>query len=130
MLKSYDTAEAVKDGIVVGSGAYNVMTVSREERIVSNEYYYSYVIAVGSSSFAGKSYLDSNAYANDDILAAAMKGVGRERVLASLELKPFDKDEIDITTAEANRWTVAMTTVIPVICAVVGLVVITRRKHT
>ncbi len=129
VLKSYDTSEIVKDGMVIGGGSYNLVTITRESRIVSNEYYYSYVIAAGSPSFASKQYLDSNAYANDDVIAAAMKATGRERVLAVLELKPFDKDDIEVTTAEANRWTVAMTTVIPLIAAAVGVVVITRRKH-
>ena len=59
-----------------------------------------------------------------------MKAVGRERVLAVLELKPFDKSDITVTTAEANRWTIGMTTVIPAIFAVCGLVVMTRRKHS
>jgi len=130
VLKSYDTSELVKDGMVYDKGSYNLVTISRESRIVSNEYYYSYVIAAGSPSFAAKDYLDSNAYANDDILSAAMKAVGRERVLAVLELKPFDKSDITVTTAEANRWTVAMTTVIPAIFAVCGLVIMTRRKHS
>ena len=130
VLKSYDTSVLVKDGMVGEQGSYNLMVVSRESRIVDNEYYYSYVIAAGSPTFASKSNLDSNAYANDDILSAAMKAVGRERVLAALTLKPFDKDEITVTTAEANRWTVAMTTVIPAVFAIVGLVVITRRKHS
>ncbi|MBR5366778.1 MAG: GldG family protein [Clostridia bacterium] len=130
VLKSYDTSVLVKDGMVGEQGSYNLMVVSRESRIVDNEYYYSYVIAAGSPTFASKSNLDSNAYANDDVLSAAMKAVGRERVLAALTLKPFDKDEITVTTAEANRWTVAMTTVIPAIFAIVGLVVITRRKHS
>lgn len=120
----------VKDGMIGEKGSYNLMVISRESRIVDNEYYYSYVIAAGSPSFASKSALDSNAYANDDVLSAAMKAVGRERVLAALTLKPFDKDEITVTTAEANRWTVAMTTVIPAVFAIVGLVVITRRKHS
>ncbi len=130
VLKSYDTSELVRDGMVYDKGSYNLVTISRETRIVSNEYYYSYVIAAGSPSFAAKDYLDSNAYANDDILSAAMKAVGRERVLAVLELKPFDKSDITVTTAEANRWTVGMTTVIPAIFAICGLVVITRRKHS
>lgn len=59
-----------------------------------------------------------------------MKTVGRERVLAMLDLKPFDRDKITVTTAEANRWTIAMTTVIPAVFAIAGLIVITRRKHS
>ena len=36
---------------------------------------------------------------------------------------------MDITTAEANDWTVAMTLVFPVIASITGLVIWVRRKH-
>lgn len=129
VLKSYNTSELVVNGVPKETGAYNVMTMSVETRVVESEYYYSYVIAAGSPSFADNSYLASNAYANEDVLSAAMKAAGRERVLAVLNFKPFDNDSITITTAEANNWTVAMTLVIPAIIALVGIVVVTRRKH-
>jgi len=130
VLKSYNTSELVVEGAVEATGSYNVMTISRETRIVDNEYYYSYVIAAGSPSFADGSYIVTNAYANEDILSAAMKAVGRERVLAVLAFKPFDDDDITITTEEANDWTAAMTLVIPAIVSLLGIVVITRRKHS
>lgn len=130
VLKSYSTSELVEGGLVKDSGSYNLVTISRESRIVDNEYYYSYVMAFGSPTFANTSYVNSNAYANEDILSAAMKAVGRERVLASLSLKPFDDDEITVTTAQANNWTVAMTLVLPAIFGLCGIVVITRRKHS
>lgn len=130
VLKSYDTSEIVNDGMVIGGGSYNLMTITRETRIIDNEYYYSYVIAVGSPSFTYQDYIQSNAYANEDIVSAAMKAVGRERVLANLTFKPFDDDEITITTAEANNLTASETLIIPAIIAVCGIVVITRRKHS
>ena len=129
VLKSHDTSELVVDGEVTEVGAYNVMTISRETRIVDNEYYYSYVIASGSPTFSDGAYVVSNAYANKDVLSAAMKAVGRERVLAVLDFKPFDDDDITITTDEADHWTAAMTLVIPVIVAACGIYVVTRRKH-
>ena len=129
VLKSHETSELVVDGEVTEVGSYNVMTISRETRIVDNEYYYSYVIASGSPTFSDGAYVVSNSYANKDILSAAMKAVGRERVLAVLDFKPFDDDEITITTDEANNWTAAMTLVIPVIVAACGFYVVTRRKH-
>jgi len=130
VLKSYETAELMKDGIAVESGKYNLVTISRETNIVDNEYYYSYVMAFGSPSFASQSYIDSNAFANEDILAAAMRAVGRERVLSMLDFKPFDDSDITITTAEANNWTVAMTLAIPAVITLCGIVVIIRRKHS
>lgn len=130
VLKSYDTSEYMVNGQAEGTGSYNLVTISRETRIVDNEYYYSYVIAAGSPTFAAQSYLQSNAYANEDVLAASMKAVGRERVLAVLERKPFDKDDITVTTDQANNWTVAMTVVLPAVFGLCGLIVITRRKHS
>lgn len=130
VLKSYPTSELVVDGQVTEVGSYNLMTISRETRIVDNEYYYSYVIASGSPSYSNQSYIVSNTYANKDILSAAMKAVGRERVLADIEFKAFDSDDITITTDQANKWTAAMTLVIPAIVAVCGIVVVVRRKHS
>lgn len=130
VLKSFNTSELIVNGASEETGSYNLVTVSREVSIVDNEYYYSYVMAFGSPSFASKNYIDSNAYANEDILAASMRATGRERVLSMLELKPFDTDDITVTTDEANNWTVAMTLVIPAIVALCGIVVITRRKHS
>ena len=50
-------------------------------------------------------------------------------MLAVLDFKPFDDDEITVTTEEANKWTAAMTLVIPVIISACGIYVVTRRKH-
>lgn len=130
VLKSYPTSELVVDGEVTEVGSYNLMTISRETRIINNEYYYSYVIAAGSPSFASNNYIISNTYANKDILSAAMKAVGRERVLANLEFKVFDDDDITITTDAANKWTAAMTLVIPAIISLCGVIVVVRRKHS
>ena len=63
------------------------------------------------------------------MISAAMKATGRERVLAVLDLKPFDNSDITVTTAEANRYTVLNTLLIPVIIAVIGIVVTVRRKY-
>lgn len=129
LLKSYDTSELIVNGMPAESGAYNLLTVSREQRIVDNEYYYSYVVAVGSPSFASANYLVTNAYGNEDILSAVMLAAGKDRVLANLSFKPFDDTEITVTTAQSNRWTVAMTLVLPIIFAACSLVVVTKRKH-
>ena len=53
-----------------------------------------------------------------------------EPVKIERPLKPFDKDDITVTTAQANNWTVAMTLVLPAVFALCGIVVITRRKHS
>ncbi len=129
ILSSYESSQLMVDGVATESGSYPVAALSYESTIVDNEYYYTYVMVFGSPSFAAESYIDTNAFANEDILSAAMKATGRERVLSLLKLKPFDTSDITITTAEANRLTVAMTLTIPALIALCGLVVIIRRKH-
>ena len=129
ILTTYDTAETIYDGAVTEEGSFHLLTLSRESRIINNEEYYSFVVVSGSSAFADSKYLLSNAYANSDILTSTMKATGREKVLADIDFKVFDDTTLDITTAQANDWTVAMTVVLPVIAAVTGLVIWVRRKH-
>ena len=130
VLKSYSSSELMNQGLGTETGSYNIATISRESVIVANEYYYSHVMAFGSPSFVSGSYIQSNSYANEDIVSAAMKAIGRERVLAVIERKPLESSDITITTADANRLTVIMTVAIPAAIALVGAFVIIRRKHS
>ena len=130
VITSYDTSRAMRNNETVGRGSYNLMTISRETRIIDNEYYYTYVIVSGSANFANSNYLLSNAYANADIISAAMKATGRDKILADIEFKVFDKTKLDITTAQSNHWSVALVTVLPAAAAVVGLVIWVRRKNS
>ncbi|MBQ8474218.1 MAG: Gldg family protein [Clostridia bacterium] len=129
VLLSNDTAVSVANGEETAVGSVPLMVVSRENTIVNNEYYYSYVLACGTPDFASSSYLTSNTYANSDIIYNAIKLTGRERILADIEYKVLDETDLDITTAQANRWTVAVTVTLPVIVAVCGIVVTVRRKN-
>ncbi len=129
VLSSYDTSVLYKNGEVVGEGSYPIVTISRETTVVDNEYYYSYVYVSGSAESVATSYLRSDTYANSDIIFNTIKLTGRERILADIEGKKLDDTSLDITTAEANRWTVILTTVLPVIIAVCGVVVYIRRKN-
>lgn len=129
VLSSYDSAVTVSDGKESGSGSYPLMAVSRETRVVDNDYYYSYVIVCGTGEYANSEYLNSNTYANRDILYNTMSLTGRKRILADIDYKVLDDDTLDITTAQANRWSVALTACVPVVLAVVGTVVYIRRKN-
>jgi len=130
VITSYDSSVIMKDGEQVGKGSYNLMTISREMRTIENEQYYSYVIVSGSTNFANSNYVFSNAYANSDILSSAMRITGRDKILADIDYKVFDDTDLDITTAEANQWTLVLTTVLPIAAAITGLVIWVRRKHS
>ncbi len=130
ILKTHGTAEAMKDGKPSSAAGVPLMTMSRETRIENNEYYYSYVLACGSADFNNSEYINANVYANSDILYNAMRITGRERILADIEYKVLDDVSLTITTAQANRWTVGLVTVIPFIILAAGLVVWVRRKNS
>ena len=130
VLLSNESAVSVKDGKEAELGVSPLMTVTRETRIVDNEYYYSYVLACGSAEYTKSEWLLSNSYANSDIIYNAMRITGRERVLADIEYKVLDDTSLDITTSQANGWTVTLTAVAPAILAIAGIAVWVRRKNS
>lgn len=129
VLFSHDTAQKIQNGDAVSSGIQPLMTISRESRVENNEYYYSYVLVSGSADYTDPAYLLSNTYANSDILYNTMRLTGRDRILADIEMKVLDDTSMDITTAQANRWTVALTVTLPVLIGIVGLAVHIRRRN-
>ncbi len=130
VLYSGDSSTTVKDGETVEEGSVPVMVVSREERIKQNDYFYTYVLVCGSPEYASDEYLKSTSYANGDILLNTVRLTGREKIIADIDPKVLDETELDITTLQANRWSVAMVTVIPVIVAAFGIYVCLRRRRT
>lgn len=126
------TAEALyhnddtADGI---TGIYDLMVLSYEERYIDNEPHYSYVLAAGTSSFADDKYIGSATYSNRDIIFSAMKAFCKEAVPTDLSFKVFEDETLDITTAEANRFTVIYTAILPIAVFIVAAVVYIRRRH-
>ncbi len=129
MLRSYPGAELTGEDGVIEKGTYNLLTMSLETRIIDNNRYYSYVVAAGSPTFGSNNYLVSNAYGNRDIIYTTMKWVGRNGILADLDMKPFDDTTLTLSTAEANGHAAWMTLALPAALAVCGVVVLVRRKH-
>ncbi len=131
VLSSHDTSVLYKDGEVVGEGSYPIVTISRE-LVLKEDYYYSYVFVSGSAEAASNAYLGETSvkYANRDIVYNTIKLTGKDRVLCDIEAKQFENTALDITTAEANRWTVVLTVALPVIIAGMGVVVWVRRKNS
>ena len=129
MLKSPDGSELVEDGGTVETGSYNVLTMSLENRIIDNNNYYSYVMAVGSPSFA-TFVANDNTFGNHDIIFATMKFVGRDGILADIDMKPFDDYTLTMTTKQANTMTAEMALILPVIAAAAGVVILVRRRRS
>lgn len=114
---------------VVGSGSFNLVTITQDSVYVDNEPFTSYVLAVGTTNFTNQDYLASNAYGNADIIYSAMKAMGREKVPLNIDFRLFENKSLDITAAQANAWTIVYTALIPVIVLVAGTVVWLKRRH-
>ena len=132
-------AQAYAGGDVVErateSNRMSLMTVTKEIKIKSESNYSavdeaSYVIACGSTEFAGEAFLQSGAYGNTDALMTAFRTIGREAVPVGLLPNPFADYTIDtITTSEATQYTVVLATIPAVAALALGIVVIVRRKN-
>ena len=81
------------------------------------------------AGYADDSYINSNAYANRDILFAFVRQLGKNIVPMEIDFKVFASEQLDITTSEAYAWTVTMVAVFPALVCVTGGVVCYRRKH-
>lgn len=132
---SYPGAKAMAGGREVSSATdadpYKLMTVTREIRMVNNsDADYSYVLACGSTGFLGSALLQSNVYGNSDVMLSAMRAMGKEFIPVGLESKMFVSTNIEsLTTAEANRYTVLLTVLPPVVVFGIGIFVLVRRKY-
>lgn len=108
---------------------FDLMTITRGQQISNNESYYSYVLVCGSTQFASDDYLYNEAYANDEILYAAMRIMGKSTVPVGVKYKFLDDNKLDITKEEANAWTLRVTLILPVIVLIAGAVIQIRRRH-
>jgi hypothetical protein len=115
---------------------FKFMTITSRNKDISDSSYMSttqsaYVLACGSLEFATSKYLDSMVYGNGDVLLSATTLMGRDAVPIGLSFKPFASFDIsDITDAEANRYTLLLTIIPPVIILGVGIFVLVRRKYS
>jgi|LSQX01.3.fsa_nt_gb hypothetical protein len=123
------TAYSTSDGQEIGKGPFNTLVLSSELQYILNDEMFTYVMVGGTSQFGSDAYINSNTYGNRDIMYSAMKALGKDKVPLELDFKLFEDNSLDLTTAEATRWTVIFTFVMPVIVSAVGIGVWVKRRH-
>ena len=130
IMRSSADALAIRDGAVADNkGNYNLMVISSDLRLIDNQEHTSYVLCTATADFTEDKYINSNVYANRDILYSAFKLMGRDFVPADITFKVLESYEIeDMTTAEANAWTAVLICVLPAVILIVGAVVCIRRR--
>ena len=58
-----------------------------------------------------------------------MQAMGKENVPSNIDIRKFEDTSLDLTSAQANNWTIVFAAVIPFVFLVMGIVVYIRRRH-
>ncbi len=119
------------------NNTFGLMMLSMQPREVqedNNGWFFadqsSYVLACGSADFATEAILNSDVYGNSEVLMQAFYQMGKDAVPSYVPYIPFADLTIDsLTTERANRFTVWLTVLPPIIFFGIGLYVIVRRKY-
>ncbi len=130
LMLSHGSAEAWAGGRAVAraSGEPFVLMSISEQATDSGEK--ACVVVSASSEFANEAAMQSSVIGNNRALTGLLKYFGRENAPAELVFKPFGSDEIEsLTTKTANILTVILAAVPAMACAVLGAVVLVRRKN-
>ncbi|MCL2212689.1 MAG: Gldg family protein [Oscillospiraceae bacterium] len=113
-----------------------LLVVSREEiyAALGFDTHYVHVIAGGSSSFITNEFvdLDSPAFANNDIMWAALRATVSDNVderVPSIPPRGFATQELIITDGQANTWMIILSAVVPLAVMIVGAVVFVKRRY-
>ncbi|MBQ8287517.1 MAG: Gldg family protein [Clostridia bacterium] len=90
----------------------------------------SYLLAAGTTMLAHSNYTDRAEYANREVLVAAMGLMSGDDSAHELSDKVIPNEGLNITTAQATRWTVILSVALPSVIAVLGLAVNIRRRYS
>lgn len=133
---------------IVGSGVFNVMTLSAERRTVGEGMGYttvnqpSFVCAVGSTDIASNVLLRSTSYGNTDALLSILRYVGKEvnpvglsfLTLYDMQIAQDQHMKVDLTTGTQTiapgiiTATVVLTVLPALTMTVLGVVILVRRR--
>ena len=115
---------------VLGTGSYNVMAMTYSKMYDESDNFSSYLLVCGSSTFANNAYCEPGAtYPNWDILMSFVNTATRYQVPVNIDYKVFQSYDLDITSYQADMWTLALTLVLPAISVICGAIVLVRRKY-
>ena len=117
------------ENTAIADGPFNLVTVTQDHMYINNEPFTSLVLVAGTTLFTDQAYLSSNAYGNEDVIYAAMKAMGRQKVPINIDFRLFEDNSLDVTVAQANMWTIVFVAVLPVITLILGGVVYFRRRY-
>ena len=125
LLRSYGGAEAWAGGRAVDrtTEGYNLVTLTEDAATGAS------VFVSASTELAGESSLQSGVFANGSFLLTAMEAMGKTGIPTALKSQPFSDSTIHtMTTATARNITIALVALPMLVAALVGCIVLIRRK--
>lgn len=115
------------NGIAARGESSMLMTLTEQKNETGGK---SYVGVVSSVDFGSRTQLQSAVFENQTVLQRTFGVMGQTDTTEGLKLKPFASTNISsITTAQMLRWTIGLTVIPAVVIAVVGIVVLIRRRR-
>lgn len=123
-----ETAQSAKYGDK--EGVFNLMSITSIDSWSNEEQHsvYSYLVVCPSSDFASSSALSLSS-ANKQMILSLIQSTSSIQTPVNLDYKPFVNYELTITDSQARTTTIILATILPIMIAVCGVVVIVRRKH-
>ena len=125
LLRSYPGAEAWAGGRAVDRTAegFNLVTLTERDDGAG-------LLVCSSVDFASEDAMQTGVYDNEKLLLAALAAMGKTDTPLHMISQPFSDDTIHIlTTAQARHITVVLVAVPALLTALIGLVVLIRRKN-
>ena len=120
-------AVAWANGKPVDAARSMLMTLTEQTNAEGGK---SFVGVCASVDFASEDFLQSAVYGNTDTMMRLFTDLGKANTPEGLTIKPFQSKGIStITTAQMWRWTVILAAIPAVVCTVLGVVVLIRRRR-
>ncbi|MCQ2429198.1 MAG: GldG family protein [Clostridia bacterium] len=126
LLRSHPGAQAWAGGRAVArtDEGFNLMTLTMDADTNGS------LLVCSSVDYASEEAMQSGVYDNETLLLSALAAMGKDDTPLNLTSQPFSDDSIRIlTTAEARTITICLTVIPAVLAAVLGLVILIRRKN-
>ncbi|MBQ9760784.1 MAG: hypothetical protein IJW16_05495 [Clostridia bacterium] len=115
------------NGVASDGSDIMLMTLTEQKNATGGS---SFVSVIASADFAVRDQLQSAVYENPDVLQRLFSIMGQTDTTEGLRVKPFATSEIStITTAQMLRWTICLSVIPAGVIAILGIVILVRRRR-
>ncbi len=130
LLASHSSAEAWAGGRIVAKAEKSPFTLMSLTVDEGGNGQGGCLLACASTEFCSESSMQSAVFGNSQTLSAVIKYMGKDNVPVALSFKPFGVTDIESLTTSDAKTATALLVILPTLtAAVVGTVILVRRKN-